>query len=261
MNIGTHLREARERRGITLRQLANSTKLSTTALQLIERNEFDRLPGGIFTKGYLRAFSADVGVNPEEVVNEYLLQFPAAQATEELPIVPPPAIEDAHAGQHFLTAVVTIVVGFVVSSWFHDSVEPSVTSSRDVVQTLAPIASRMTASADGPGAFPASGRDELGLHLEIQSKGACWMSARADGRLIIYRLLQSGERVTVVARDELVLRIGDPEMFTYTLNGVWGRPLGEAGIPVTVTITEHNYQTFLADPAPEAPQGVPADVT
>ena len=77
MNVGTRLREARERLGITLQQVSDSTKLSTTVLQHIERNEFDRLPGGIFTKGHLRAYAAKVRVNPEEVVDQYLVQFPA----------------------------------------------------------------------------------------------------------------------------------------------------------------------------------------
>lgn len=69
MEIGTYLRECRERRDITLHQIAASTKLSSTTLQLIERNAFDHLPGSIFTKGYLRAYAAEVGVDPEEVVN------------------------------------------------------------------------------------------------------------------------------------------------------------------------------------------------
>jgi hypothetical protein len=87
------------------------------------------------------------------------------------------------------------------------------------------------------------------LFLEILPKGPCWVSATSDGRLAVYRLIQGDERVTVYARHELVLRVGDPGTFAYTLNGVPGRPLGEAGEAVDVTITEHNYQTF-ADPAP-----------
>jgi transcriptional regulator with XRE-family HTH domain len=77
MDIGTYLREARQRQGISLHQVAGSTKLSTATLQYIERNEFDRLPGGIFTKGYLRVYAAEVGVNPQEVVDEYLAQLVA----------------------------------------------------------------------------------------------------------------------------------------------------------------------------------------
>lgn len=96
MDIGTHLRECRERRGVTLHQIAASTKLSSTTLQLIERNAFDRLPGGIFTKGYLRAYAAEVGVDPKAVVEEYLAQCAAARVAEEPPTVSRPARATAY---------------------------------------------------------------------------------------------------------------------------------------------------------------------
>lgn len=109
-------------------------------------------------------------------------------------------------------------------------------------------------------AVPASDRDQQGLYLDIQPTAACWVSAKADGRMVLYRLIHSGERVTVVARDELVIRVGDPDTFVYTLNGERGRPLGEAGEPVTVKITESNYQTFLGGSTPKARRGISASV-
>jgi cytoskeleton protein RodZ len=72
MEIGETLRNARLRKGLTLAELARTTKLSLTTLQLIERDELHRLPGGIFTRGYLRSFAREVGVDPEEVVREYV---------------------------------------------------------------------------------------------------------------------------------------------------------------------------------------------
>ena len=108
MDIGTCLREAREGRSITLRQLADSTKLSTRVLQFIERNEFKRLPGGIFTKAYLRAYAVEVGVDPEGVVGEYLAQFPAPIVAER-PSGPSLALGNSHAGRYVLAAVAVAV--------------------------------------------------------------------------------------------------------------------------------------------------------
>lgn len=260
MEIGTHLRECREGRGISLQEIAASTKISNTTLQLIERNAFDRLPGGIFTKGYLRAYAAAVGLDPDEVVRWYVAQF-AAAAAKEPPVVPAPSIEDSQTAWHFLAAAVTILVALVAYRSLPDSAEsPAAAPIELVSQAQGPAESLETDSATSR-AWPAREADERGLHLDIQSTGACWVSAVADGRLVLYRLLSSGERVTVTARDELVLRVGDPGAFAYTLNGAWGRPLGDAGKPVTVQITESNYRTFLAGSAPEARRGVPARVT
>jgi cytoskeleton protein RodZ len=249
MDIGKHLREARELRGMTLHQVADSTKLSATTLQCIERNEFNRLPGGIFAKGHLRAYAAAVGVESDEVVHEYLSQFPAA--TEELSFVREvPAVEQAHAGRHLLLTVAGIVVALVAYGLIHESVEWSDSPPPRLSEPPALIESVGT-ERSGLGRLTATERDEPGLGLEIQPAGACWLSAMADGHVVIYRLLQSGERVTIVARNDLVLRVGDPALFSYKLNGVSGRSLGEAGQPVTVTITVKNFQTFLAGSAPE----------
>jgi hypothetical protein len=102
-------------------------------------------------------------------------------------------------------------------------------------------------------ALPAMGPIEGGIRLEVEPTGECWVSAVADGELVIYRLLQRGERTTIGSASELVVRIGDPGVFAYTLNGVPGRPLGHAGVPITVTITEENYRTFLEETEPDAP--------
>jgi cytoskeleton protein RodZ len=258
MDIGNRLREARKIRGLTLHQVAESTKLSATTLQFIERNEFNRLPGGIFLKGHLRAYAAEVGLEPDKVVHEYLSQFPAA--TEELPIVRAPAIRSAHAGRHLLVTVAGIVVALVAYRLTHDPVEMANSSPVKLVEPSASIQSAVT-ERSGSGALTPIERDEPGLTLEIQPTGTCWLSVMADGRLVVHRLLQRGERVTVVAREELVLRVGDPPAFAYTLNGVSGRPLGEAGRPVTVAITEKNYHTFIASSPPGTRQSVPPTAT
>ena len=105
-------------------------------------------------------------------------------------------------------------------------------------------------------ALPATARDATGLHLEIRPTGSCWVSATADGQLVLHRLLQSGENVTIKARDELVLRVGDPRTFVYRLNGSPGRRLGRAPQPVTVHVTEDTYETFLIESAAKADQRI-----
>lgn len=242
MNVGTHLRETRERRGLTLRQLADSTKLSVATLQHIERNEFSRLPGGILTRGSLRAYAAEVGVDAEDIVREYLIQVPAG-ATEELPVVRKAIIEPTHLGRQLVLMVIGIVIAVVAYNGLHDRAGSPLISPLDPLQVLAPIEPSANADAD-----QGAQSDEGAVRLEIRPTGACWIAAIADGRLMVYRLLQSGERVTVVADDHVVLRVGDPETFEYSLNGTPGRALGDAGRPVTVTITQKNMQTFLAVP-------------
>ena len=61
-DLGKKLREARERRGLSLRHIANSTKIAVSILDALERNDISRLPGGIFGRSFVRSFATEVGL-------------------------------------------------------------------------------------------------------------------------------------------------------------------------------------------------------
>jgi len=75
-DFGRMLREARERRGISLRQIANATKISMAALEALERNDISRLPGGIFSRAFVRSYAVEVGLDPDRTIQEFLAHFP-----------------------------------------------------------------------------------------------------------------------------------------------------------------------------------------
>jgi cytoskeleton protein RodZ len=72
MEFGDRLRAARERRGISLRQVAASTKIPTASLEALERDDVARLPEGIFRRAIVRAYAAEIGLPPEETLREFL---------------------------------------------------------------------------------------------------------------------------------------------------------------------------------------------
>src|SRR5215212_8529605 len=76
--FGAKLREARERRGLSLRQIANATKISISALEALERNDVSRLPGGIFSRAFVRSYALQVGLDPDLAIEQFLAQFPEA---------------------------------------------------------------------------------------------------------------------------------------------------------------------------------------
>src|SRR2546428_13732700 len=80
-DFGRKLREARERRGVSLRQIANSTKISVSALEALERNDISRLPGGIFSRAFVRSYAVEVGLDPEETIHDFIAQFPQDSVT------------------------------------------------------------------------------------------------------------------------------------------------------------------------------------
>ncbi|MBI4477385.1 MAG: DUF4115 domain-containing protein [Acidobacteria bacterium] len=126
-------------------------------------------------------------------------------------------------------------------------------SSMDTETLQGTSGSPSTRAAASPGPVSAP-EDSAELEIEFRATGPCWVSATADGQLVVYRLLQDGDRELVTAREELVLRVGDPQAFEYRINGAPGRPLGLAATPITVRITQDNYRTFAADSAGTGPR-------
>jgi hypothetical protein len=70
--FGDKLRKQREQRGIELDAISNTTKISTRMLRALEEEHFDQLPGGVFNKGFVRAYARLVGLNEEEAIADYL---------------------------------------------------------------------------------------------------------------------------------------------------------------------------------------------
>jgi cytoskeleton protein RodZ len=74
--FGGRLRDARERRGVSLRQIANATKISVGVLDALERNDISKLPGGIFGRAFVRSYAIEVGLDPEATIQDFIAQFP-----------------------------------------------------------------------------------------------------------------------------------------------------------------------------------------
>jgi len=70
--FGEKLRKQREQRGISLDTISTITKISPRMLRAIEDEHFEQLPGGVFSKGFVRAYARQVGLNEEEAVADYL---------------------------------------------------------------------------------------------------------------------------------------------------------------------------------------------
>jgi cytoskeleton protein RodZ len=80
-DFGSRMRTVREQRGVSLRQIAQTTKLSVSALEALERNDISRLPGGIFSRAFVRSYATEIGADPEETVRDFLTHFPHESVT------------------------------------------------------------------------------------------------------------------------------------------------------------------------------------
>lgn len=86
-DFGSRMRQVREQRGVSLREIAETTKFSVSALEALERNDISRLPGGLFSRAFVRSYAAAIGIDPEQTVRDFLSQFPHDSITAGSPHV------------------------------------------------------------------------------------------------------------------------------------------------------------------------------
>jgi len=104
-DFGTKMKRLREERGVTLRQIADATKISIGRLEALERNDISRLPGGIFSRAFVRSYAIEVGLDPEQTIRDFLLQFPHDSVTAGSPHAP----QDGRSRER-RSGIVTIVI-------------------------------------------------------------------------------------------------------------------------------------------------------
>src|SRR5438093_5499380 len=273
--VGAKLRDARERRGVSLRQIANATKISVGMLEALERNDISRLPGGIFSRAFVRSYAIEVGLDPESTIQEFIAQFPNDSVTAGHPssdrVEDHEAVESDQktAGTFLWLAVISVPIAialiyFAASGRGQTSrpAEKATVTAGDPPKPPEPEPSR---PAPGPPAAvepklpeeakaepkpldpaqPAAEAPADRLSVAVTAKRPCWVSATVDGQKKIERLLQPGDHETVEVRREMVITAGDATAIALTFNGADARPLGKAGEVVTARINLNNFKSYL----------------
>jgi cytoskeletal protein RodZ len=238
---------------VSLRQIAASTKIAVAALEALERNDISKLPGGIFTRAFVRSYAIEVGLDPEETVREFLEQFehapaPAAAAQARLP-EEEGSFESQQRMAKVLLKLVVVAVPLIGAILYFtlrsrppaEHPEPSGQVEGTPSEPEAPVpAPRAEPQAAGTPAASAQA-----MRLELYPRGPCWVTLTIDGRRVFSRLMQAGEREAHDVRETAVFDVGDAGAFAFSVNGRPGRSLGGAGQLRTVRITKDTLASYL----------------
>jgi len=272
-DFGRSLREARERRGVSLRQIANATKIGMSALEALERNDISRLPGGIFSRAFVRSYAIEVGLDPEATLQEFIAQFPHDSVTAGHPTSTlgedHQAIEsDRRSATTFVRLIalsVPIAGALLYFSTAGRRAAPPPVETRPATPTPTPVEvpaasvdpapPPVLSPVEGPVGAPtlkpvvtsasAATFPSDRLTVRLTALAECRVSATVDGERRVDRLLQPGEQLGMDVHRELLLTAGDASAVAITLNGAEARPLGKPGQVVTVRLNLMNFKNYL----------------
>jgi cytoskeletal protein RodZ len=257
--IGAALREARERRGLSLRQIAATTRISTAVLERLERNDISRLPGGIFSRAFVRAYAQEVGLDPEQIVRDFIAQFPTETVTEGHPAVRPvedrQATESAERIAWTIGALSVVAIPLAATVMFmsggagSSSDQTSPADSRLRLVEAAPLPAKPVTVLVGPPPGVTSLAESSGpVLLSLVASGPCWVSVTVDGEIALERLLRAGDRASFEVDRAFAIKAGNAGVLALALDGREVRALGATGEVVSISASRDDFDDFLASP-------------
>ena len=252
-SIGQELKRERELRGVSLKEIADTTKINLRFLRALEEDRFDMLPEQFFTRGIIRTYAKYLGLDEQSALNTYLeglqsLEMHETKNEDKKSDVStgPETIRKEKKISFLFALMVIVILALIVTMYFifrkDESPPPNTIKMNPTTQnaenksiTLPPITQ---AESD---------MKQEGLNIEIIVKQETWLEIFADQDRVDTGIKTPGEHLQYKALQEFLIHIGNAGGITYTINGEEGIKLGELGeVERDIQITLENYQDFIA---------------
>jgi cytoskeletal protein RodZ len=268
-DFGVGLKRARETQGVSLRQIATTTKISMSTLEALERADFSRLPGGIFGRSFVRAYAIEVGLDPDRTVEDFLVAYdefdreraaraPRPEVTADDRAFAERQRQAARVLQAILVGLVVIVAASAVTWQMRRSrsgasaTQPpqAVASQAPPVPANTPAVSLPEKQAPGlpppatPTALVPGAKDDqvaVGLHATRD----CWVKVTVDGNVQIEQVLRAADEREVRPGREVYLQVADAGSISWTINGKRAKDLGQAGQVGSARVTSTTVAQYL----------------
>ena len=254
--FGENLRKQRELRGVSLRDIAEGTKISVRFLQALEDDRVDVLPGGLFPRAFVRQYASFLGLDPDKLATDFVLAHGEPQPERRAPVKEPRRLS-VSPGALFLAvvAVAAVALTFRRPSAEDRRARTSPTPAAiGAVPAVLPSDRVYPPPAAEPVAAATPASDSLVLTLTAQQ--SCWVEVRADGETVLNRVLAEGESQTLEARGELVLSVGNAGGLRVRVNDRPALPLGRRGeVRKNIVITRQNLPSLVERDGAAAPDG------
>lgn len=247
--IGNFLRKAREKKGLTLKDIEKDTSIRAYYLEALEKEEYTSLPGEAYVKGFLRSYAEAVGLDGDDLIKRYREE--QEDYIENIDLNEQNTVESTGvftSGEDFkarmnnagrtrslLTVVAVLFLLFVGSIYyfFGASDDKKMTKAKETIGTIkakeASTKSVNTSSADKKIAG-VTGENKEAEKLELVAKltNNCWLQVIADGKVIHEATGVQGDMFTFKAKDKLSITAGNAGAVEIFFNG---KTLGLLGKP------------------------------
>jgi cytoskeletal protein RodZ len=137
--LGQYLKRQRESRGVNAAELSRTTRISSAAIDAIESDRFDELPGEVFVRGFLKAYAQAIGLLPAEVLARYTSSRRVVYVTPLPMQTPLQSAHDEHGGR-FGVAIAFVLLLILLSLALSIALRPRGRDMPAVLSANEPVA-------------------------------------------------------------------------------------------------------------------------
>jgi cytoskeleton protein RodZ len=241
--IGRALRSARLRQGKSIEEASRETRVRSDYLEALEREEFERLGGDVYVRGFLRSYAGFLGLSADKVIAAYEQLFGRPR--------PPPAPVERAPGVGPTEAVI-LTGSDRRPSWLLAAVAAGI-----VLAAAAAIGLFSTRAGPPPATNPEPPPMEAqapAVRVNLVATRDLQVEVRIDGQAAVTEQMEQGEALSFEGEETIGVRLSDGAAVRMEVNGTdLGRP-GVGGTPYEDTFDPSD---FREEPSPTPPTPSP----
>jgi hypothetical protein len=241
--FGEHLKRERELREVSLNELTKATRIGPQFLAALENEQWDKLPGGVFNRGFVRAIARYLGLNEENLLAEYDLVRGETAISAQPPTenkIPRPPIWVPIVGVLVILAVLAGIVAGGIYGFRRYAAHRAAkkASATDAV----PVPNLPHPDGGGGSGDPAGAAGAVPLDLSVSTSAATHVRVLADGVALLDANLPAGETRRFAARERFEITAGDSSAVLLEMNGRAMPPVGAPGASGTIVLSQKDLR-------------------
>ena len=201
--VGDKLRAAREAQGLTIDEIANSTRIPKRHLTMIENGGYDGLPAPTYSAGFIKSWARRLGLDGQALADQFRVEMGGIpiETTQALPYEPADPRRTPPAGLALLALLVAVVVGLGYLYWRGTAEEPSevAAAATDTPPPAAHPAAAPGATQPGPAAATAAATPQPTGPVVVGATQDVWIKVSDSGKTLFMNVLHPGDHFQVPA--------------------------------------------------------------
>lgn len=265
--IGNTLRKEREKQKLSLKDIEQATSIRSVYIDALEKGEYDKLPGEVYAKGFIKNYGNFLNLNGEELVRQFIMEISAVATPVETAVnetsknsiaatnvgekyrnnqqnISTDSAESETDSKKYLVAAVALIVillGGIIYGFSGGEEETAAVAKIEKpapveTQTVVQVVETPKTPAPEP-VTPAPPAPVKGVNLQATFSGDCWTRVIVDGGVAYEGMIVAGQTFDWNGEKSVNVLLGNAGAAQFVMNGQSVGAIGAYGDVVEKNFT------------------------